>query len=110
MNAVQAKKKGAGLIKVKSCLKKNNDFYRELRIEFFDYGQGISNENINKIFDPSYTTKEDGTGLGLSTCLSIVERHKGKIEIESELGQWTLVRICLKVINLKETLTSKEYE
>ncbi len=109
-NAVQAKKKGSGLTKVKSYLKKNNDFDRELRIEFFDYGQGISDENINKIFDPFYTTKEDGTGLGLSTCLSIVERHKGKIEIESELGQWTLVRIYLKVIDLRETLTSKEYE
>jgi signal transduction histidine kinase len=110
LNAAQAKKKGAGLLKVKSYLKKNNDFDKELRIEFFDYGQGISDENIHKIFDPFYTTKKDGTGLGLSTCFSIVERHKGKIEIESELGQWTLVRICLKVIDLKETLTSKEYE
>jgi len=111
LNAVQAKRRDTGLLKVKSYLKGNKDFNKKLVIvDFLDYGQGIPNEHIDKIFDPFYTTKEEGTGLGLSICLSIIERHSGKIEIESELGQWTLVRMNLPVIYMQEESTSKEHE
>lgn len=61
----------------------------ELRIS--DNGSGIAKEHINKIFDPFYTTKDEGTGLGLALCLSIVERHGGTIKIESEETKGTHV-------------------
>lgn len=58
-----------------------------------DNGCGIERQYLEKIFDPFFTTKDSGTGLGLSVCLSIVERHQGTVEIQSEVGQGTSVVI-----------------
>lgn len=55
-------------------------------VEIQDTGKGIADENLAKIFDPFYTTKEEGTGLGLSLCQKIVEDHGGRITVHSELG------------------------
>ena len=52
-------------------------------ITFEDSGPGISQEDINKIFDPLYTTKQLGTGLGLSICKNIVEQHGGTITVKN---------------------------
>ncbi len=70
-----------------------------LKIGIQDNGPGIPPEIINKLFDPFFTTKPvgKGTGLGLSICYQIIEKHKGKIEINSELGQGTEFRILLPV-------------
>jgi len=59
----------------------------EIRIQ--DTGCGMSEEEISKIFDPFYTTKKEGkgVGLGLSTVYGIIERHKGTIDVESEPGK-----------------------
>nr|WP_246427896.1 ATP-binding protein [Paenibacillus phyllosphaerae] len=59
----------------------------ELRIN--DTGVGIPQEQVDRLFEPFYTTKSSGTGLGLPLCLSIVERHGGKIRVESAEGQGT---------------------
>ena len=48
-----------------------------------DRGCGIPKSILNKVFDPYFTTKKDGTGIGLASCKQIVERHKGKIMVES---------------------------
>ncbi|MFC5470771.1 nitrogen regulation protein NR(II) [Cohnella suwonensis] len=60
----------------------------QLRIE--DEGVGIAPEKLERLFEPFYTTKAKGTGLGLALCLSIVERHNGKINVESTPGIGTV--------------------
>jgi len=63
--------------------------------EVKDTGCGISKENLKKIFDPFFTTKPPGagTGLGMSITHTIIEQHKGFIEVESKEGKGTTVRI-----------------
>lgn len=62
-----------------------------------DNGCGISKERLMKIGEPFYSTKEKGTGLGLMTSINIIENHRGKIEIDSEEGEGTTVKIYLPV-------------
>lgn len=50
-------------------------------LEFIDSGDGISDKNLGKVFEPLFTTKQKGTGLGLASCKNIVEQHQGKIEV-----------------------------
>lgn len=59
-----------------------------LRIMLADTGMGIKKEHIDKLFDPFFTTKPEdkGTGLGLSVCYTIIEKHSGSLEVESEYG------------------------
>ncbi len=74
-----------------------SDGHIEIRIQ--DTGTGISPENLKKIFDPFFTTKEigKGTGLGLHVVHSIVEKHKGTIDVASEVGKGTTFTISLPV-------------
>ena len=66
-----------------------------VRITCKDRGVGIPPENIHKIFDPYFTTKEHGNGLGLTTAYSIVKRHNGYIAVESYVGRGTCFTIYL---------------
>ncbi|MFA5266505.1 MAG: ABC transporter substrate binding protein [Methanoregula sp.] len=68
---------------------------RYVKITIADKGSGILKENLTRIFDPYFTTKAKGSGLGLSTALSIIRKHSGHIEIESEPGKGTSVHIYL---------------
>jgi PAS domain S-box-containing protein len=61
-----------------------------VQISIRDYGSGISEDEISKIFDPYYTTKERGNGLGLTTSFSIIKNHDGEIGVDSEKGNGTL--------------------
>jgi two-component system, cell cycle sensor histidine kinase and response regulator CckA len=58
-----------------------------VRVSIRDYGIGILKESLPRIFDPFYTTKTKGRGLGLATCYSIIHRHGGTIDVESEPGR-----------------------
>ncbi|MBS4099529.1 MAG: GAF domain-containing protein [Sulfuricella sp.] len=71
----------------------------EAWVEVADTGKGIPPEILTRIFDPFFTTKPvgKGTGLGLSLSYSIVQKHHGRIEVESEVGVGTTFRICLPV-------------
>ena len=60
-----------------------------VRIEIRDNGTGMTPEVLEKIFDPYFTTKNDGNGLGLAVCHSIICKHKGNIYVESVPGQGT---------------------
>jgi signal transduction histidine kinase len=65
----------------------------EVRVE--DTGIGISRENLGKIFDLYYTTKEHGTGIGLSMVYRIVQMHDGELEVQSTPGSGTMFRMLL---------------
>ncbi len=64
-------------------------------IEIEDHGTGIPASIIEHIFDPYFTTRPEGSGLGLTTAYSIVEKHGGRIEIRSEEGRGTTVSFYL---------------
>ena len=68
-------------------------------IELADTGTGILAENLERIMEPFFTTKEEGkgTGLGLAICRRVVQEHHGSIQIASEVGKGTTVRIVLPV-------------
>ena len=70
-------------------LKKLDD--EKVEIAFIDTGAGIAAENIDKLFQPLFTTKSRGFGFGLSICKMIMDKHNGNIEIKSDLGKGTTV-------------------
>jgi PAS domain S-box-containing protein len=73
-----------------------------------DHGVGIPKEHLPKIFDPYFTTKQKGSGLGLATTYSIVKKHGGTITVESELGVGTIFHVYLPA--LRETKLLKKPE
>ncbi len=66
-----------------------------VQISVRDHGTGISKENLGKIFDPYFTTKSTGSGLGLATSYSIVRNHGGVLSVKSELGEGTVFSLFL---------------
>jgi len=68
---------------------------RKVYLEIADTGCGIDNEKISKIFDPFYTTKSDGSGIGLSICQRIIADHKGTIAVsQSAVGG---AEFCIRI-------------
>ncbi|WP_249593953.1 transporter substrate-binding domain-containing protein [Peribacillus frigoritolerans] len=90
LNAIQASNTGGTLI--------FRAYYRDVFtvIEIEDEGIGISEEDIDKIFEPFYTRKPNGVGLGLSITYQLVKENDGTIETRSEVGKGTVVTICLQ--------------
>ncbi len=70
-----------------------------IQITISDSGAGINPENLSRIFDPYFTTKQTGTGLGLAAVYSIIRKHRGHIEVESQIGQGTTFRFWLPALN-----------
>ena len=68
---------------------------RYVRVSVQDHGIGIKPEHLPKVFDPYFTTKQRGSGLGLATAYSIVRRHDGLIRVSSQLGQGSLFEVYL---------------
>jgi two-component system sensor histidine kinase HydH len=68
-----------------------------LVIEVQDTGNGIPQENLDKVLDPYYTTKPEGTGLGLALVYKIIDEHKGTIQFSSEEGDGTTVSVSLPI-------------
>lgn len=94
VNAAQAIK-DKGTITIKTYSKDERVF-----VLFSDTGTGIAESNINRIFDPFFTTKEPGkgTGLGLSMAYTIIQKHNGKISVESTQGAGTTFTIELPLV------------
>ncbi|HUR97308.1 MAG TPA: ATP-binding protein [Pyrinomonadaceae bacterium] len=90
INAVQAMGNEGGNLSVK--IAPDGDF---VCYEISDTGSGISDDNLSKIFEPYFSTKETGTGLGLAIVQKIVDVHNGTIEVESNEGKGTKFTVRL---------------
>jgi signal transduction histidine kinase/putative methionine-R-sulfoxide reductase with GAF domain len=98
MNAIQAMPK-AGRLGLSDRMSRDGHWV-ELTIQ--DSGIGIPPEDIDKLFDPFFSTKEGGIGLGLSIAHRIIDQHHGKIEVESKPGKGTLFTISLPISSEEE--------
>lgn len=75
-----------------------NERNKEVFIRISDNGKGIDDETIKKIGTPFFTTKKTGTGLGLNACYKIIKEHKGRVDVESELGKGTTFTVVIPYI------------
>lgn len=73
-----------------------------MRLVVSDTGSGIFPEELPKIFDPFYTTKPDGTGLGLSVSYGIVRDHQGTVDVQSEPGKWTTFTLTFPALGVSK--------
>ena len=100
LNAAEALN-GKGDVTVATRLASADHF---IEIEFSDNGPGIPPEDLDRVFEPFYSTKEKGTGLGLSISYGIIERHKGSIFVKSQVGKGTtfVIRLPTKAEETKK--------
>lgn len=101
INAQQAMPKGGSIaVKCVNCnvgreLHLPIQYGQYVKISITDTGVGIPHEYIDKIFDPYFTTKQKGSGIGLATSHSIIRNHSGYIGVESEVGKGSIFSIYL---------------
>lgn len=88
VNAIEAMEPSVGKLTISTHLQEN-----KYKIIISDNGCGISKENINRLFEPYFTSKPTGMGLGLAATLSILQAHNAHIEVQSELGRGTTFNI-----------------
>jgi len=100
---------GKGRIWVRTYDWVQQDMPIGVKIEVEDEGSGIAPDQLGRIFDPFYTTRKDGTGLGLSLSYGIIKRIGGTIEVSSTLGKGTLFTIGL-YHEAKEDQQNNPYE
>ena len=91
LNAIQAMSEG-GRLTITSCIADGS-----ISISFADTGTGISQENLERIFEPLFTTKARGIGLGLALIKMLVEEHGGEIEVASEAGAGSVFTVQLPI-------------
>ena len=91
INAIEAMQQG-GKLCIETKLSEDGDW---LSVAFTDTGLGLSEKEQENIFEPFFTTKVTGTGLGLSVSYGIVERHGGRIEVQSGLGEGATFTVYL---------------
>ena len=103
VNAAHAMEGGRGTITLRTGCGEGEDADK-VWVEVADTGKGMPEEIKGRIFDPFFTTKPvgKGTGLGLSLAYGIVQKHQGRIEVESELGKGTTFRVTLPIKHASE--------
>jgi two-component system, cell cycle sensor histidine kinase and response regulator CckA len=79
---------------------------RYVRVAFADHGAGITEDVLPRIFDPFFTTKDRGSGLGLAVAYSIMKKHGGHIDAQSEIGRGTTFHVYLPVSTTGRTRTT----
>jgi PAS domain S-box-containing protein len=91
-NSIEAMPEG-GVIRIRSRFSKNGE--DRVRITIADTGRGIRPEDLERVMEPFFTTKPEGTGLGLSVSSKIIQAHKGTLTITSEIDKGATVKIVL---------------
>lgn len=108
INAKQAMKSGGNLfVELKNFDNQHNGYHgleiaRYIKVIVSDDGDGIDEKDLGRVFDPYYTTKATGQGLGLASVYSIINKHDGTIQIHSKIGQGTRFTFYLPA-SLSET-------
>jgi signal transduction histidine kinase len=92
LNAIEAMEANKGILIVTSSLHSNQCI---MTIE--DNGRGIEPEHLKKLFEPYFSNKKQGMGLGLSATYNIITAHRGTVEVKSEVGRGTKFIISLPV-------------
>ncbi|MEM2786152.1 MAG: ATP-binding protein [Candidatus Nitrosotenuis sp.] len=105
INAIQAIERKEGIIKITIT---GDDKANLATITISDSGVGIPHDLLEKIFEPLFTTKQVGTGLGLSSCKSIVEQHGGSITASSTQGKGSTFTIKIPIRSDWDDITSFE--
>ncbi len=101
-NALQAMRHG-GILRIRT---EATDTH--VVVSFIDTGHGIAPEQIGRIFEPYFTTKKEGSGLGLMIVQRIVREHGGAIEVESNVGRGTTFRIKLPIYEKRTRLLQEK--
>ena len=101
LNAMEAMPQG-GVLKVSTTIDEDR-----VGIKVVDSGVGISAEDLARLFEPFFTKKTRGTGLGLANVKRIFEEHGGSVEVESTLGEWTEVSLWLPLSGVGNQLSEE---
>ncbi|MDR0513269.1 MAG: PAS domain-containing sensor histidine kinase [Treponema sp.] len=101
-NAIAAMSNGGTLIITTEAAE------RDLIISIADSGSGITAENISKIFEPYFTTKDSGSGLGLTVVFKIVREHSGEITVRSKEGEGSVFIITLPIPQVTQRLIAAQ--
>ncbi len=94
INAIEAMDEGAGTLTITIWPDDTENF-----VEITDNGCGISEENLQRLFEPYFTSKRNGMGLGLASTLNIIQSHNAHIDVKSEPGEGTTFTIGFKKVN-----------
>ncbi len=78
-----------------------------VKVEISDEGEGIPRDLLTRIFDPYFTTKPSGNGIGLATCYSLIKKHGGEITVRSEIGKGTTFSLFLPMAQTEPTPEEK---
>jgi two-component system NtrC family sensor kinase len=94
LNSCEAMHKG-GIVTITTAFSEKRK--KAVRVAITDNGSGIDEKDLSKIFDPFFTSKEQGTGLGLSVVYGIISSHHGTVQVKSKVGEGTTIIIRLPV-------------
>ena len=92
MNAIEAMEKHKGVLTLRT--KNTGD---QCIIEIEDNGGGMDEDTLQKLFEPYFTSKSKGNGLGLTNCQNIIMSHRGKIAVHSKAGKGSLFKVALRI-------------
>jgi signal transduction histidine kinase len=92
VNAIEAMEKNKGVLTLRT--KKVGD---NCVIEIEDNGSGMDDDTLQKLFEPYFTSKPKGNGLGLTNCQNIIISHRGKISVQSITGKGSIFTVTLKI-------------
>lgn len=96
INAIEAMDEGKGVLEISTYTENGNAV-----LIIKDNGKGIPKDDLTKLFDPFFTGKRSGMGLGLTTTQNIIKSHSGKIQVDSKVGEGTTFKIMLQTEDVK---------